>query len=84
MDDLLADVLSHLQSIRASRKGSIGSLNNVYLPQLDVGRVDKLVERVRVLMSRQVSTRTAGLHQGVVETSSDSYVPMELVDSAPP
>ena len=46
MDDLLVDILSHLQSIQASRKGSIGALNNVYLPQLDVNHVDELAVRV--------------------------------------
>ena len=46
MNDLLRDVLDHLRDIQSQRKGSIGSLNNVYLPQLDVDRVDALVTKV--------------------------------------
>lgn len=46
MGELLKDVLSFLQHIQSARKGSIGTINNAYLPQLSVDNVDKLAERV--------------------------------------
>ena len=47
LEQLLKDVLSHLHNIQSSRKGSIGSLNNVYLPQLRVNHINQLTARVK-------------------------------------
>ena len=44
--DLLRAILSLLRGIQGSYKGSMGSLKNVYLPRLDVKRIDELAERV--------------------------------------
>lgn len=46
MQDLLRDILDHLHNIQRSHKGSIGSINNTYLPQLRVDLVDELEVRV--------------------------------------
>lgn len=43
---LLCKIKAHLYTIRRSRKGSIGSPNNVYLPQLNRKRVDELTALV--------------------------------------
>jgi hypothetical protein len=44
--ELLAEVLDFLRCIQRGQKGSIGAIDNVYLPQLDRRRVDALAARV--------------------------------------
>ena len=46
MIQLLTDILYHLRAIQLSGKGSIGSIDNTYLPQLAVKDVDALTDRV--------------------------------------
>lgn len=43
---LLRDVLSFLRGIEGACKASVGGLQNVYTPQLEVTRVDELAEEV--------------------------------------
>lgn len=45
-DELLRDALSLLQNIQRSHKGSIGTINNIYLPQLLIDNVDGLATRI--------------------------------------
>ncbi len=49
--EFLTDIYLLLQSVQAYRKGSIGSIGNVYLPQLSVKRVDIMAEKVRRLLT---------------------------------
>jgi len=46
MNDLLRTIQALLQSIQTSRKGSMGSIENTYLPQLNVDNVNLLAARV--------------------------------------
>lgn len=48
MEEVLKRCLEELQSIQNGRKGSIGSLDNVYLPQLNRKRIDVLVHDIKV------------------------------------
>lgn len=43
---LMQEVLFFLRDIQRSRKGSIGTIDNVYLPQIDRRRLDRLVARL--------------------------------------
>lgn len=44
--ETLVSVRDYLRQIQGSRKGSIGSINNTYLPQLNVRRLDDLLEKL--------------------------------------
>ena len=44
---LLTEVLCHLEQIQGSHKGSIGGVDNAYLPQLNRGLMDGLTSKVR-------------------------------------
>jgi hypothetical protein len=46
MREILEECLKEFQHIQSSFKGSIGSINNVYLPQLDKKRIDVLVTKI--------------------------------------
>ena len=50
--DLLREILQYLQHIQMSHKGSIGSLNNTYLPQLRVDILDGLTARITERLSQ--------------------------------
>lgn len=52
IEELLREIYSLLNTIRWARKGSIGTINNVYLPQLPVKRVDELTAQVRAAYLR--------------------------------
>lgn len=45
-DKLFHELLQILYLIKGSSKGSIGTIDNVYLPQIDRQRLDDLLERV--------------------------------------
>jgi len=47
MEYILEKCLEEFQHIQRSRKGSIGSINNIYLPQLDRKQIDDLVEEIK-------------------------------------
>ena len=41
-----------IDEIQRSRKGSIGALDNVYLPQIFVGRVEDAVDELKEIMAK--------------------------------
>ena len=51
MKKLLNDVLLHLHAVQTGYKGSIGSIDNAYCPQLDVKQIDELEARVAFALS---------------------------------
>jgi hypothetical protein len=46
----LEQSLSIFRNIQGAQMGSIGTLNNVYLPQLDRKKIDKLAEEINELL----------------------------------
>ncbi len=51
-EELLQECEAILQNVANSRKGSIGSLDNVYLPQVNRRKCDALLTRLRDHMKR--------------------------------
>jgi hypothetical protein len=44
------ECVRHLEGIRGGRKGSMGSIDNVYIPQLNRANLDKLYERLKAAL----------------------------------
>lgn len=53
--ELLDGIYLFLRDIKASRKGSIGSMDNAYLPQLSTKRVNDLATNVKYALVNQAS-----------------------------
>jgi len=81
--EFLTDFYLLLQSIQAV-KGSIGSIGNVYLPQLSVKRVDIMAEKVRRLLTDRPHSPVIGseFNQPVCQHGYTSKCPECAADSA--
>ncbi len=64
--EVLREVHSYFEHIAAGTRGSIGSVDNVYLPQLSRPRFDALLTKVRAL-SATCQTADALLHDSPEE-----------------
>ena len=82
--EFLDDIYLLLQSIQAGAKGSIGSINNTYLPQLSVKRVDDMAEKVGLLLVTQPHSKVIGseFNQPVCQHGYSSKCPECIKDKA--
>ena len=82
--EFLNDIYLLLQSIQAYPKGSIGSMGNIYLPQLSVKRVDIMAEKVRRLLTDRPHSPVIGseFNQPVCEHGYTQKCPECEVDKA--